>query len=416
MATATYDPILYPTLSQLAPDTFSAYNAQILAGPFSSTGESSLRNLAGAASLEPFEALTVLKAQSGASLSQVDQEILRSASAKNTASPQYSGLSNNVQSFNWFQRYYQEHPVGSHYSGDFNVSRLGGEVLTISTFGTVNASKLNLEQPLKSVQLNVPLSGKAFRDFGESNANLVTAQQFDTDFEAAAKSSYAKIGAQVISGTVLALGAGPVGGTLLSTVSGGASEGATVATSEQAVSGYAGASESFGTVANPFIGATLDVGQIAGPSMLESGLFGAPLEGTLATALSTTTELGVGTSQLFAPAAVSGWAQAGKVGSSLTAGAGVGQLTQTVWQQISTGNFTGLANSLLGVLGVPFQLPGSQPGQPQPSLVYTGGASGGGGASGPFLTVANPAGISVLQYAIGGVLLLGVGWMLLRKG
>lgn len=97
-------------------------NKIVLASPVSKgVGGFSLQQLSNATNLQPFEAFTLLKMKAGVPATDLDREILATLKGRSTASPKYSGLRNNVASFNWFVQYYTDHPVGSHYGGDFNV-------------------------------------------------------------------------------------------------------------------------------------------------------------------------------------------------------------------------------------------------------------------------------------------------------
>lgn len=203
---------------------------------------------------------------------------------------------------------------------------------------------------------------------------------------------------------------------------------ATVTTSDFATQGSYTLSERLGSSFASNLGNTLDLGQVAGPSTLESALFGTPLEGSL-TSLTQAAELGVTTPELFAPIESSAFSQFGTVVRTVGTSYGEGQLVTRLLTALAQGNFSLFGNILLGVIGIPSLIPGSGP---QASLgVNTGGGGGvgvgrgfdggggfggGGGVNPSYELTTSPHEVNVPAYVIGAFLIGLMLWMVVRKG
>lgn len=179
----TLDPTTF--LSKLTPDVQQRINETIRQSGALGSGESSLWNLGSASGLQPYETVTVLKKQSGAALSDLEQEIYNAVAVRRNASPRYSGTSDNLGTFAWFRQYYAEHPVGSHYRGTFNIGTFIDSTIGVITFGTFPSldsffAKLGEGQfNLGKIQLNVPFSGAHGNKYAHDLENFYGMQQLN---------------------------------------------------------------------------------------------------------------------------------------------------------------------------------------------------------------------------------------------
>lgn len=298
-------------------------------------------------------------------------------------------------------RHLSEHPAGSHYHGDF------GAILDSVFRGFTALFTLGVSE--------IPIGGKPL---GETSGlqSLVSTELSGGSIQS--KPPTKQIGTiERIVGT---------GASLVSGISaayagfGAAASEATVSTADVTTTEGFTASSRFGTQFSSNLGNTLDIGQVTGPSTLESALFGTPVEGSL-TSLTQAAQLGLTPEQLLAPTGSGILSGVGKLTGQLGEYTGVGSLGNQLYAALVQGNFALVGNLLLGAIGVPPVIPGSGPdgsGGTRPGVApgVGGGFGGGGGVNPSYDLTTSPHQVNVPLYVIGAFLIGLMLWMVLRKG